>query len=544
MDSSSKYGRAMMRGNEQFEVEPEPAFFTSILEDDTDEEKVRSQISPISIKKMGRRLLRIQVNPSDRDAAMTRLRSKESGLVCHHAYRLPGKEGTRYYLTDMLIVRVLPRVGDPAALFTSHGLVIHEECKGIPGTFVVRVTDKAGKNPLKVAHDLIRRSGVVYAEPNLMERYDLSSPGNRGTQNLQWHLDQISARQAWAHANNNGIRDVVIAVVDDGCDLSHPAFGGDGKIVHPKDFIDGDGKPWSDYPNVESGKHGTACAGLVVAKEDTAGVTGVAPGCSFMPVRMTAIERMEIETRRVRNMFEAVGRHADVMSCSWSSVPCNSPMPQSIADVFDKIAIEGGSLGRGTVICFAAGNHNAPIRDDHNHHFRYKPHPNSSRDRVAQTKILNGFAAHPYVMAVAASTSEDEKACYSNWGKEISVCAPSDNYDPLTGRKLPGEELYTTDNEAHGSGYVAESRFTGFGGTSGACPLVAGVAGLVRSVQPRLTALQVKAIIEETADPITAVNPGSDEDRIRATYIAGHSAWFGYGRVNAKKAIEKALLFQ
>jgi hypothetical protein len=539
MDLSKKYGRAMMRGSEQLELESEPSFFTALLENDADESKIDALISPRSSRKVGRRLLRIEVNRADRDAAMAKLRSKDGKIVCHHAYRLPGEKGTRYYLTDLLIVRVLPRAGDPEALFRFHGLALHKKCEGTHDTFSVRVTEKAGKNPLKVAHDLIQQPEVVYAEPNLMERYYLSAPSDRIDWGKLWHLDQISARQAWAVTK--GVRDVVIAVVDDGCDLSHPAFGGTGKVAHPTDFVDGDSKPWSDHPAVESGRHGTACAGLAVAEESENGVVGVAPGCAFMPVRMTAIERIELETLGVRDMFEVAGQQADVLSCSWSSVPCYDPIPQPIAEVFDKIVVEGGPRGNGTVICFAAGNHNAPIRDDDNNHFEYKPHPSDSETRVVQSKILNGYAAHPSVMAVAAITSANQKARYSNWGKEITVCAPSDNFDPLSGQRLLGEELFTADNEDHGSGYVPGQRFTGFGGTSGACPIVAGVAGLVRSVRPNLTALQVKAIIEETADPITAIQTDSDTDHARERFIDGHSSWYGYGRVNAQKAVEKAL---
>jgi subtilisin family serine protease len=539
MNPSSKYGRAMMRGTEQFEVEPERSFFTALLENDTDKRKIDSLISPKSIQKIGRRLLKIEVNRADRDEAMAKLRSEDGKIVCHHAYRVPGRKGTRYYLTDLLIVRVLPQLADSKSLFTSHGLEVHKKCEGINDTFSVRVTHKAGKNPLKVAHDLIQRSEVVYAEPNFVERYYLSAPSGGIDWGKLWHLDQISARQAWAHTR--GTRDVVIAVVDDGCDLSHPAFGGTCKVAHPTDFVDGDAEPWSDHPAVKSGKHGTACAGLAIAEESENGVVGVASGCAFMPVRMTALGRMEVETLNVRDMFEVVGRHADVISCSWSSVPCYDPIPLSIAEVFDKIVMEGGSRGNGTVICFASGNHNAPIRDDDNHHFEYKPHPRDPEIHVAQSKILNGFAAYPNAIAVAAITSDNQKARYSNWGKEITVCAPSDNFDPLSGQQLPGKELYTTDNEEYGPGYEPGQRFTLFGGTSGACPIVAGVAGLVRSARPDLTALQVKAIIEETADPIPTIGNDSDVDRARERFINGHSLCFGYGRVNAHKAVEKAV---
>lgn len=542
MNPSDKNGRIMIRGTKQFEVEHDPDFFTVVLDKDTDDKKIHSLISPKSIQKIGRRLLKIEMSQADRNAAMDRLRSKDAKIVCHHAYRIPGKTGTRYYLTDLIIVRVISRVVDPAPLFLHHGLELYKKCVGVNDTYAVRVTDEAGKNPLRVVHDLIRCPEVVYAEPNFLERYSFSAPIGPIDRNIRWHLDQISAREAWTHADTRGKRDVVIAVLDDGCDLSHPAFVSAGKVVEPTDFVDGDRYPWADYPGVESGKHGTACAGLAIAEECENGVVGVAPGCAFMPVRMTAIERMEIETLNVRDMFELTGQYADVISCSWSSVPCYDPIPRSIADVFDKIVVDGGPNGNGTIICFAAGNHNAPIRDDNNQHFEYKPHPKHSAIQVTQSKILNGYAAHPNVLAVTAITSENRKARYSNWGQEVAVCAPSDNYDPISGERLPGKELFTTDNEEHGSGYERGKRFTNFGGTSGACPIVAGVAGLVRSVRRDLTGLQVKEIIENSADPITVTPSDLDTDCNLESSINGHSFCFGYGRVNALKAVTRALL--
>ncbi len=542
MNPSGESGRIMIRGTEKFEVEREPTFFTAVLEKDSDEKRIDSLIAPKSTRRIGRRLLKIEVNPVDRNDAMDKLRSKDAKIVCHHAYRIPGKTDTRYYLTDLLIVQVKSRAIDPEALFRSHGLELFKQCEGVYNTYAVTVTDKANKNPLKAAHELIHHPEVVYAEPNFLERYRFSAPIGPIDRSIQWHLDQISARDAWAHAQTRGARDVVIAVIDDGCDLSHPAFGGAGKVVHPTDFVDGDANPWADYPGVESGKHGTACAGLAVAEDIENGVVGVAPGCGFMPVRMTALERMEIETLNVRDMFEVTGRHADVISCSWSSVPCYDPIPRSIAEVLDKIVVDGGPGGKGAIICFAAGNHNAPIRDDDNRGFKYKPHPGHSEMVEVRGKILNGYAAHPKVIAVAAITSEKRKARYSNWGQEVAVCAPSDNFDPLSGERLPGKELFTTDNEEHGAGYEPGKRYTNFGGTSGACPIVAGVAGLVRSVRRDLTGLQVKEIIEQSADPITVSADDSDINPALESSIDGHSFGFGYGRVNALEAVKKAQL--
>ena len=65
-----------------------------------------------------------------------------------------------------------------------------------------------------------------------------------------------------------------------------------------------------------------------------------------------------------------------------------------------------------------------------------------------------------------------------------------------------------------------------FNGTSGAAPVVSGVAGLVLSANPYLTADQVQTILQNTADDIGAV--GKDLET-------------GYGRVNANKAVQLAL---
>lgn len=89
-----------------------------------------------------------------------------------------------------------------------------------------------------------------------------------------------------------------------------------------------------------------------------------------------------------------------------------------------------------------------------------------------------------------------------------------------------------------GFGY---SRFTGdFGGTSSATPTVAGVCGLVISRNGSLTGRQVREIIEKTASKDlviaseTPVNvPGNFDGN-------GFSPWFGYGKVDAAAAVQRA----
>ncbi|MNL76210.1 Calcium-dependent protease precursor [compost metagenome] len=62
-------------------------------------------------------------------------------------------------------------------------------------------------------------------------------------------------------------------------------------------------------------------------------------------------------------------------------------------------------------------------------------------------------------------------------------------------------------------------------GTSMATPLVAGLAGLIRSKHPGLSPAKVKEILEKSADKVPAM---------------GGEAWtekFGHGRINALKAV-------
>jgi hypothetical protein len=82
--------------------------------------------------------------------------------------------------------------------------------------------------------------------------------------------------------------------------------------------------------------------------------------------------------------------------------------------------------------------------------------------RLSRGGIIKGFAAHPKIIAVSASTSLNRHAAYSNWGKEVSVCAPSDNFHPLDSNQFePGLGIWTTDNEAYGQGLIPHSRYTG-----------------------------------------------------------------------------------
>jgi subtilisin family serine protease len=108
----------------------------------------------------------------------------------------------------------------------------------------------------------------------------------------------------------------------------------------------------------------------------------------------------------------------------------------------------------------------------------------------------------------------------------------------VTRPKPPGADR---DDRSDAAGYEPGHYTTGFGGTSSACPVVAGVAGLILSVNPHLTARQVREILQTTADKITDPNPDPQLGLSYGSYNGqGHSQWFGYGKVNAFAAVQAA----
>jgi subtilisin family serine protease len=276
----------------------------------------------------------------------------------------------------------------------------------------------------------------------------------------------------------------------------------------------------SDYPNPG---HGALCAQVASGK------FGVAPYCSSFLVKIP----LQASDEDLMEIFKDTAKKADIICCSWASAPVYRPLSSGLHKSLSEIARVGGPQKKGCVICFAAGNYNAPVKDLHNKEFAWL---DESIDHIRVTKgpIENGFASHPDVITVAASTSLNKKADYSNWGAEVDLCAPSNNFHPFS-------KLFNVEGKRNlFIGTVCEGLST-FGGTSAATALVAGVSALVKSANQKLSGPQIKEILQETSDKIEdAICKKSLE---HAKYVNGKSSWFGHGKVNAGKAVALATIF-
>ncbi|MFN7658944.1 MAG: S8 family serine peptidase, partial [Dolichospermum sp.] len=492
------------------------------------------------------------VFPEQLETVMSQVRADKNVDFVSHVYKLENNPGTLVYLSDQITIQFATWVdmNKINIIANRFNLVLDQPVIGMSNTFIFLVSKQAKQNPIKITNQLQKLSEVLAAEPNIIIQQE---PHYRPKDSLypqQWYLNHnggnqliagshISVEQAWD--TTRGVRSIIVAVVDDSFDLNHPDFQGNGKIVAPRDLKENDFLP---LPGEKETSHGTACAGLAVAEENGAGIVGVAPGCAMMPIRTTGF----LDDHSIEDVFNwAVEKGASVISCSWGASAVYFPL-----SIRQRAAIShattNGRNGKGCVIVFAAGNANRPINGTINEQ-------NWPRNIVkANTNWLSGFAVHPDVITVSASTSLNKKAAYSNWGDNISVCAPSNNAPPgmwfqETGfvytqpafvSSLFGLGILTAD-QLGAAGYDAGNFTNNFGGTSSATPIVAGVAALVLSANPDLTAQEVKQILQDTADKIIDNSSDPQLNINGGTYDSnGHSQWFGYGKVNAAKAVRLA----
>ena len=463
----------------------------------------------------GFRIITIEKDGNSLDDALDKIRRKKNVEVGTHVYYPEGNSKRPVVPTGEIYITFQDDTNEEEQLIVldEYKLAIVE--RRSKTHLVAKVTPKS-PNPLKVANALMDISLVKNAEPDLdtfVEEYDLDLPSDHLLDH-QWHLKNIGkvvdaniklkkgadakVIDAWKRIGSLGSKKVTIAVIDNGFDLTHPDLKG--KVHKPFDL-------WTQSDQLEQGDprftHGTPCATVALANSNGNGIVGAAPTARFMPISGTSFS-----LRATEQMFDyCIKNGADVISCSWGSTdPAFNLSPLKEAAIAK--AAREGRKGKGCVIVYAVGN------DD--------------------LDFVSFYSAHPDVIAVAACTSQDQHASYSNRGREVTICAPSNGDWPIIAGRAwwdegvsweTGEYRYWRDGKSRGD------RYKHFGGTSSSCPLVAGICALMLSVNPDLTAKEVKEILTKTADKI---GPGYE-------YINGHSNKYGHGKVNADRAVAEAI---
>lgn len=386
-----------------------------------------------------------------------------------------------------------------------------------------------------------RMAGLRSAEPEMYRELRVTALVDDPMLSDQWHLTrsgtdvpgvgQIHVEGAWDITKGNP--DVVIAVFDTGTDLRHPDLIPN--LIDGFDAVDGDDDPSAACSASYDGRdaaascpaqtpyresHATSVCGLTAGRGDNGlGTTGVCPLCTLRPVRVIGDESSEIGSglSSAEAFRRGVNEGAWVINNSWG-IGFSRYFPlSSVERSALRYARINGRDGLGTVILFAAGNDTADVAAD-------------------------PYASQPDVITVAATTNLDDWAYYSNYGREIDVAAPSN------GGAINEDNHGLVSTDVSGDdGYDASDYTSDFGGTSGASPIAAGLAGLILSANPALTADQVRLILTDTADKILADKVdwtevmGQDLEEVFAYDEVGHSIAFGWGRINAEAAVRAAL---
>jgi subtilisin family serine protease len=227
-------------------------------------------------------------------------------------------------------------------------------------------------------------------------------------------------------------------------------------------------------PFKKSESHGTHVAGIIAAERNNGkGANGVANNVELMSIR-TVPNGDEYDKDIALAIRYAVDNGAKVINGSFGK--SFSPHAQWVRDAI-KYASDND-----VIFVHAAGNDGENVDTTPNF-----PDDNINFVEVSNTYIRVGSLAPKYGSKMVSS--------FSNYGKE--------NVDIFA----PGSEIYST---------TPENEYDSKGGTSMAAPAVAGIAALIRSQYPNLTAAQVKQVLLDSGLPLSnKVIVGGDASNVK-----------------------------
>jgi serine protease AprX len=309
---------------------------------------------------------------------------------------------------------------------------------------------------------------------------------------------------------------VTVAVVDSGCDASHPDLAD--HVAHNVKLYSGEyvnlpvdssstivvANEVGPYQNTDIGSgHGTHVAGIIAADSTTdpsGGRLGVAPDASLVCYSIGEVLFTTAVVTAYDHMLDQPDMWSiDVVNNSWGN-SFQQFDPRHPVSIATKAVADNGA-----VIVFAAGN-----------------------SGYSETEMsLNPFSQNPWVISVAASNIDDatfNRAEFSSNGlifdNSQAVTIGAGGHTVFTGDRIgvyhpdltaPGDNISSTCSSASTVvGPCPPPTYTNAvaGGTSMASPHVAGAAAILLQANPSLTVDQVRMALQSTADPVARFGDG------------------------------------
>ncbi|MFH1561460.1 MAG: S8 family serine peptidase [Patescibacteria group bacterium] len=351
---------------------------------------------------------------------------------------------------------------------------------------IYKVTFNKEVPVVEMAEKLASDPVVEYVEPNyifhtqatpddfyFLDHYP-DNVGNRDPEwnppyDYQWNLKIIdNIEGAWD--STTGSSGVVVAVVDSGIDYTHEELGGCtlqqvndnqcARFVPGYDFVNDDNNPADDHG------HGTHVAGIITSVSNNGqGIAGINWEAKLMPVKTFSAGGAGFSDTNASGIVFAANNGAQVINMSWGN---NIPTPDISLVLKDALDY---AFSLNVVLVAAAGNSNDEVADG------YWP------------------ANYKYVISVAATNEDNQRSSYSNFGK-VDLAAPGGNRSPYNLLSLNAHNPSNSSSYLNLGGLPVGNGYLRLAGTSMAAPHVAGLVALALSLDPSLTNLETKSLLE------------------------------------------------
>lgn len=288
-----------------------------------------------------------------------------------------------------------------------------------------------------------------------------------------WYINVIGAKDAWNITL--GDPEVVVAVVDNGFDTTHPEFKG--KIIHPFNVLTQDANVRPIVTRDGENAHGTHVAATAVGNcNNGQGLMGIAPKCKLMPIQVANdnLEGCMSNQAIMEGVLYAINQGADVVNVSLGMYTPEVVMRMSEGQQLNYISssmrqeefmwakIFEKAKQHNCIIVFAAGNDNVISGID-------------PKKRSNETIL------------VSAVNTEQSKAEFSNYGVYPNL---NRIYSTIS---APGVEIFSA--APHG-------KYMSMQGTSMAAPIVTGAVALMKSLDRSISLEQAVKYMQETGKDV------------------------------------------